>query len=106
MAKYQFQLNDNHDVLSVTISDPKFDASGVREFKKQFDHYWDDRVNSVAFDLSAVRFIDSSGIGALLGIRKRVKGKKTPMIILNAQPTVVSIIELLHLQRVFTLRNT
>ena len=90
----------------IVIEDPKFDVSGVREFKVLLAQHWDKRIETVALDFSNVRFIDSSGIGALLGVRKRLNNDLNPLVIVNAQPAVVSIIKLLHLQRVFTLRNT
>ncbi|MFW5883352.1 MAG: STAS domain-containing protein [Verrucomicrobiota bacterium] len=89
----------------ISIHDTKFDASSVEDFRSRLGDHWDDRVNDVSIDFQGVDFIDSSGIGALLSVQKRLRQDSQPIAILNARDNVRAIIELLRLQRVFNVKS-
>jgi anti-sigma B factor antagonist len=67
---------------------------------------WSPAVSAVTIDFSDVDFIDSSGIGALLGVQKRLKASDEPVTLLNARNSVIEVIELLRLHRVFRIRKS
>ena len=69
--------------------------------KKKIDEIWSDEVTSVEFDFSTVDFIDSSGIGALLGVYKRLPSKNASVKLCNVKAPVQAVIELLRLHRIF-----
>jgi len=101
MADYTFDpQSDSH--LLIAINKAKFDASSVGEFKQQLESSWTPTITSVDIDFGKVEFIDSSGIGALLSVQKRLSTSSQPIRLLNAKPNVVSVIELLRLHRVFS----
>ena len=50
--------------------------------------------NDVVFDLSRLDFMDSTGIGVLLGRYKILKSKKKNMFIYNPSPTIEKIINM------------
>ena len=87
--------------LVITITQPKFDAASASEFKQRLDSTWQDTDANVAIDLGNVQFIDSSGVGALLSVQRRLPSTAEPVVLRNARPNVVSVIELLRLHRVF-----
>ncbi|MBC2596432.1 STAS domain-containing protein [Ruficoccus amylovorans] len=103
MADYTFKLTEGGTQLLITIGANKFDASCVSGFKQQLEETWQDTIIHVDIDFFQVDFIDSSGIGALLGVQKRLRGDGQPIRVLNAKPNVVSVIELLRLHRVFSI---
>ncbi len=108
MQKYQFskKTDNKKSNLRVKINESKFDAAGVGEFKEELDNVWDDTVVSVTIDFKAVEFIDSSGIGALLSVQKRLKNGFEPVTLLDARTSVLSVIELLRLHRIFSIKNS
>ncbi len=101
MADYTFEAQSDSQLL-ITIKKAKFDASSVGEFKQQLESSWKPTITSVDIDFGKVEFIDSSGIGALLSVQKRLSTGSQPIRLLNAKPNVVSVIELLRLHRVFS----
>ncbi len=105
MQYHQFHLKKSKRELIITINESKFDASAVGEFRNRLSEAWEEVISGVTIDFSKVDFIDSSGIGALLSVQKRLKQRDEPVTILNAKPPVISVIELLRLHRVFTLRS-
>ena len=57
----------------------------------------------VAVDLSAVEYIDSSGIAALVEGFQLARGKKQVFILLKISKPVLSVLKLARLDRVFVL---
>lgn len=91
--------------LSAELSVNRLDAASARDFKKQVDQIWSDDVTSVEFDFSTVDFIDSSGIGALLGVYKRLPSGDASVRLNHVKAPVQSVIELLRLHRIFEISN-
>ena len=62
-------------VLHAALGINRLDASSSRDFKKHVEAIWSpEEVNRVELDFEKVDFIDSSGVGALLGVYKRLSG--------------------------------
>jgi anti-sigma B factor antagonist len=60
---------------------------------------------SLVLDLSKVEFIDSSGLGAILSILKRMP-KGCELILCGTTDPVTSMFKLTRLDRVFTMKKT
>lgn len=61
------------------------------------------KMQNLILDLKDVNFIDSSGLGAILGRYKTVLHKKGKMAIVYPQPAVKRILELAGLLRIITI---
>ena len=83
----------------------RLDASSSRDFKKDVEAIWSSEVSRVELDFEKVDFIDSSGVGALLGVYKRLPGDQPNVQLKRVQPPVQSVIELLRLHRIFDISN-
>ena len=55
----------------------------------------------VEFDMSQTNFLDSSGLGALISIHKLMCGRGGSVRIRNPSPTVLQILELTRMHRIF-----
>lgn len=55
----------------------------------------------IDLDLARTRFIDSSGLGALISVHKLMAQRGGSIRILNPQPSIVQLLELTRLHRVF-----
>jgi anti-sigma B factor antagonist len=86
--------------LRIIISTPSLEAGNITDFKAEFDKCCPAELSDVVVDLSAVEMIDSSGIGALLSVHKRLTDGNQ-VTLRNVQSTVWSVIELLRLHQVF-----
>ncbi len=56
-------------------------------------------VNSLVFDLTEVDFVDSSGLGVILGRYKRVTAKGGKVYLAGAKPQVKKVLDLSGLPR-------
>lgn len=91
--------------LLIKINSTRFDASFTGAFKDKINETVTDNLIRVEVDFSGVEFIDSSGIGALLSIQKKLSPNCEPMTLINANKSIVSVIELLRLHRVFRIQK-
>ena len=87
--------------LHITLNTKTLEAGNVGAFKDGFEENCPAGLDRVTVDMGQVQIIDSSGIGALLGIQKRLTDGKVQLKGVNA--TVLSVIELLRLHQVFDL---
>ncbi|GAB4274359.1 MAG TPA: anti-sigma factor antagonist [Opitutae bacterium] len=104
METFEFSHSSDSKQLTIRINQPKFDASQVASFKEALNQNWSGNITEVTVDMNPVDFIDSSGIGALLSLQKRLGDTVEPIALLNTRPNVASVIELLRLHRVFSMR--
>ncbi|MCC5840238.1 MAG: STAS domain-containing protein [Opitutales bacterium] len=91
--------SEENGALEVVVNVASFDASNAASIKERFRELSEIKpAKPVRVDLSAVDFIDSSGIGALLSLFKATNQNLT---LVKPKPAVVSVLELLRLHRVF-----
>ena len=98
-----FDFQSTSDGLRIEVDVTSFDASNVDQFKVDFEKICPDDLGSVHVDLAKVEMIDSSAIGALLSVHRKLNGHG-PISIHNPRPSVLSVIELLRLHRVFDIQ--
>lgn len=79
----------------------RFDALMAKEFKNSIARLIDARQLKIAVDMAAVDFIDSSGLGALVGSLKGVSKEQGEIRIAGLTPEVQTIFELTRLHRIF-----
>jgi anti-sigma B factor antagonist len=97
----EFQTNVTDGVLHIAVNIPRLDASTSAALKSRIQPELDSDVQSAEVELGNVQFIDSSGIGFLLGIYRKLPGDASVVILRNVQPGVQAVLELLRLHRVF-----
>jgi anti-sigma B factor antagonist len=95
-------INSRRDVgtLYLEILVQQLDAAVAKGVKDEFGHLDLAGVNRVMVDLKSVQFVDSSGIGSLLNLYKRLPGGSAVRLV-GVQASVRAVLELLRLHRVF-----
>jgi anti-sigma B factor antagonist len=96
-----FQTKVVDGVLLISVNLPRLDASSASSLKKQLDFPIEPTVTKADVDLAAVQFIDSSGVGVLLSIYRKLPQDSAEVVLRNVQSGVQSVLELLRLHRVF-----
>lgn len=85
----------------LTIQEERVDAHNSEELKTTLLQLIENGENRIAVQLANVRFIDSSGLGALLSANKHIALKSGKLALTNIQKQVLSMFELTRLNRVF-----
>ena len=101
----QIRAQAEGNTLHVVITRPRVNAAYVAAFKEQMAAVWNDDITRAVFDMSLVEFVDSSGVGALLGVLRRMPQREANVVLKGMQPQVRTVFELLRLQRVFQIEN-
>ncbi len=83
------------------VQEERIDAHNSGELKETILHLIEQGEINIIVQLERVRFIDSSGLGALLSGHKNAAAKSGKLIIANMQQQVLSMFELTRLDRVF-----
>lgn len=83
------------------ILDERIDAHNSTELKHYILQMLERGENHIIVQLEQVRFIDSSGLGALLSGHKNSLAKSGRFVLTNIQQQVLSMFELTRLNRVF-----
>lgn len=93
----------NHDeVLVVKVCEDRLDSYVASEFRDQMDAFIAQGNERIVLDLSAVDFVDSSGLGAIVTTQKRL-GNARDLVICGAGESVLRLFRLARLDRILQL---
>lgn len=100
--KVTTKLNQNQ-ALSV-ILDGELDQSVAEKIRLQLDEYLEQtKPRCVVFDMSKLSFMDSTGIGLIMGRYKKLKEKGIPVYIGRPNPHIDKIIKISGLYSIIPL---
>ncbi len=95
---------EGHDVLVIELREDNLDASNVREFRDAVQSLMQERTR-VVLDMAGVKFVDSSGLGALISCLRQANGRKGDLRLCEMSITVRALFELMRMHRVFTIHE-
>jgi anti-sigma B factor antagonist len=84
-------------------TETRLDLEGAPEIRPVFDKVVSDGRRRVTVDINKVTMIDSSGIGAIVSLFKRVKADGGQVLVVGARDQPLAVFKLLKLDRVFGL---
>lgn len=93
-------------VLIVRV-DGELDMHVADKFREMVDNAMETSgVKHILFNFEAVKFIDSSGLGVILGRYKKINAAGGKVLATNIQPHVMQIFELSGLLKIITFYKT
>jgi anti-sigma B factor antagonist len=93
---------EQHEGRTVlTLQEERLDAHNSGDLRDRILKLLENGHQNLVVDLSEVRFIDSSGLGALLSGYKNATLRSGTFVLSGLQPRVQSMFELTRLHRVF-----
>ena len=96
----KFSRTSQEDTVVVQI-EGELDAFSAPELRPLLDSLAAERVRKVVVDLTELRLIDSSGVGAIVSLFKRVRANEGELRIRGLRGQPLAIFKLLNLERVF-----
>ncbi|HXH14025.1 MAG TPA: STAS domain-containing protein [Alphaproteobacteria bacterium] len=93
------------DVAVAVLLVDELDASNAGEFKRDVAPVLEANPQLV-FDLSRLRFVDSSGLGAFLSCLRQVNAKGGDLKLCGLSKPVRTVFELVRLHRIFEIFDT
>jgi len=99
-------IEHNENVIVVKINEERLDAHNSSEVKLEMQRLFEEGHKNILVELKSVRFIDSSGLGALVSGFKNATTHQGSLKLSALQPQVKSMFELTRLHRVFEIFTT
>jgi len=96
----QLDCTQTPDLMIVHVREPRIDAAGAIDFKDRMRDLTSADARRVVLDLSHVAFIDSSGLGAVVAVRKSL-GPERPLELAGLTPAVEKVFRLTRMDSVF-----
>ncbi|MCU0899573.1 MAG: STAS domain-containing protein [Cypionkella sp.] len=88
------------DLMIIHVRETRIDAAGAIDFKDRMRELTAFNTLRVMLDLSKVTFIDSSGLGAVVAVRKAL-GPDRPLELAALTPAVEKVFRLTRMDSVF-----
>jgi anti-sigma B factor antagonist len=95
------KIEEKGTVILIEVKEERLDAHNSGELKTQMLTLFEEGKNDIIVDLQAVRFVDSSGLGALVSGFKNASARNGNLKLCGLQHQVKSMFELTRLHRVF-----
>ena len=92
------QVQDGNVLMKVSGEVDVSTAQLLRDALSQIDY---DAVDQIQIDLTKTSYIDSTGIGVLVGVAKRAHEHQKAFKIINPQPNVMRVLSLLGVGQQF-----
>lgn len=91
--------------MVIQTQEDNLDASNVRDFRAEIQNLIKDN-SRVVLDMSSLKFVDSSGLGALISCLRDTNGRKGDFRLSNLSRSVLALFELMRMHRVFSIHDT
>lgn len=95
------KVEEKNGVVVIHVKEERLDAHNSAELKDKMQALFEEGKINVLVDLNDVRFIDSSGLGALVSGFKNASAHQGALKLASLQSQVKSMFELTRLHRVF-----
>jgi anti-sigma B factor antagonist len=88
------------EVLIVEVLDARLATNAAQDFGEQLRHLVELGNKRVVLNLQRVRFIDSSGLGIIVMIRRRL-ANDGEVVIVSDQEAVINVLKLTRMNKIF-----
>jgi len=96
---------EGNGVLVVQVQSENLDASNVRQFKDDMQPLLKAH-SRVVLDMGQMKFVDSSGLGALISCLRDTNARKGDFRLCAMTPSVRALFELMRMHRVFGIHDS
>jgi anti-sigma B factor antagonist len=91
--------------IVLEVLEPRLVADKAQSFNEAVGRYFNNGPTSLVLDLAKVEFIDSTGLGAILSVLKRMP-KGSELLVCRLNEAVTNMFMLTRMDRVFTICKT
>ncbi len=101
----KMSASQRDNALIITVEDTRIDAAVAVRFKDEMKNLCGNRPKQVVLDLSNVEFVDSSGLGAIVGSMKQL-GRARRLDLVGLAPAVEKVFRMTRMDSVFRIYKT
>lgn len=96
---------NNEENIWLILPEGDMDIYTSAEFKDQVLKSFDDKKADLLLDGESLEYIDSTGLGALIGILKKVKENEHNIYLTNIKPNIRKLFSITELDKLFIIRG-
>lgn len=96
---------DKENNQIVVIPEGDLDIYTSNNFKDKIINSYERNKGNIYIDAKKLEYVDSTGLGALIGILKRVKETDNQIIITNLKTNIRKLFDITELDKLFTIRG-
>lgn len=100
----KLSAREESQVFVVSVEEARIDAANCLQFKENFRQLAPDDRDRIVLDLNGVDFVDSSGLGAIVGVMKLL-APQTRLELCNLGELVQKVFKLTRMDRVFVIHS-
>lgn len=100
--KKDFNNEDNHWLVGLEGEVDIYTAGELKEF---FIKIIEEKKEDIKIDAEKLEYIDSTGLGILIGVLKRLKKEDKNIIIANIRPNVKKLLNITGLDKIFIIEG-
>ncbi|WP_300276701.1 STAS domain-containing protein [Peptacetobacter sp.] len=83
----------------------ELDVSSANLFKETLNNLVDENLENIKIDLDKLEYIDSTGLGVMVGVLKRLKVNDKGIYLNNPKSNVRKILEITGLDKIFNVEG-
>ena len=102
--KIDSSFNVEKNVWNVALIG-ELDVSSAEVFKKSLNDLVDENSQNIKIDLDKLEYIDSTGLGVMVGVLKRLKVNGKGIYLSNPKSNVRKILEITGLDKIFNMEG-
>ena len=103
---FRIEVTDSWPGMIVVAVEGDLDLHSAPELRERLSAIIEGDTRQVVLDLSDVTFLDSMGLGVILGAKKRLATTGRELELVIANPEIRRLFEITMLDRVFTLHSS
>ena len=100
------EVDDTSPPFVVIVVRGEVDIATAPKLREKLVELASGGAKQVVVDLEAVEFLDSTGLGVLIGGMKRLRGLEGDLTLVCTQPRILKVFEITGLNRAFTIYET
>lgn len=100
------EVDESHAPFVVVAVSGEVDIATAPKLREKLVELSSQGAQQVVVDLEAVEFLDSTGLGVLIGGMKRLRGLDGDLTLVCTQPRILKVFEITGLNRAFSIHGT
>jgi len=102
--KIKKKFEEDHGIWKMEL-DGEIDIYTAAELKKTFHEMFEKRKEPVEINLESLEYIDSTGLGVLIGALKRLKEEDKHITLFHVKPNILKLLNITGLNKIFVIKE-
>ena len=102
----EYAIKKDEKYIQITLGEEKLDANIAPEIKADFIKYNQEGFRNIILDLTSTKYIDSSGLSALLVANRLCSDNKGSFVLSNLNDHVMKLITISQLTTILNITKT